>query len=178
MADLGILTLADGKKKISVMSSAPDDMTKPTVTELEAGIDAACRVVKDFALGPTGSDTVDETALCVKGNGKAFGPSNAEGSMSVFRYFDPSTGAPETGGAGTVGDELFQAMKEKGTSLWIALRETSKDSTDPWAADDEVQVYAVQTDDPQNDDGTGYIKRIIKLVVLDFELNGTVAAAA
>lgn len=179
MADLGILTLADGKKKISVMSTAPVDLKAPTVTELTAGIDAACRVVKsDFTLGPTGSDTVEETPLCAQGNGKAWGPSNYEGSMSVFRYFDPTTGAPETGGSGAVGDELFQAVKVKGTQLWIALRETSKDSTEAWAADDEVQVYTVQTDDPQNDDGQGYIKRVVKLTVLAAELDGKVAAGA
>lgn len=174
-----ILTLADAMKKVSVMSTAPADMTKPTITELEAGIDAALRIVKsDFALGPTGSDTVDEVPLAVKGNGKAWGPSNYDGSMSVFRYFDPTTGAPETGGAGTVGDALFQAVKTKGTTLWIAVRETSKDSTEAWAEDDECQVYEVMTDDPQNDDGTGYIKKIVKLSVLSAELDATAAAAA
>lgn len=174
-----ILTLADAMKKVSVMSTAPADMAAPTVTELTAGIDAAPRIVKsDFALGPTGSDTVDEVPLATKGNGKAWGPSNYEGSMSVFRYFDPSTGAPETGGAGTVGDALFQAVKTKGTTLWIAVRETSKDSTDPWLASDEVQVYEVMTDDPQNDDGTGYIKKVVKLSVLSAELDGLVAAGA
>ena len=179
MADLGILTLADGKKKISVMATPPANLKAPTVTELAAGIDAACRIVKsDFSLGPTGSETVDETPLCVKGNGKAWGPSNYEGSMSVFRYFDPATGAPEVGGAGKIGDELFQATKVKGTQLTVALRETSKDSTEAWAADDEVQVYSVQTDDPQNDDGQGYIKRVIKLSVLSAELDGKVAAGA
>jgi hypothetical protein len=171
-------SLADGRIKLSIMSVKPADPLAPTVTELTAGIDAAQRILSsDFALGPTASDTVDEKAIGQEGNVKALTTSNFEGNLTPFRYFD-ATGKAETGVAGEIGDAVFQALKVKGSRVWVAKRFTSKKSTDAWAADDEVEVYEVVTDNARDAEATGYIKKVVPLSVEDAWLNGAVAAGA
>lgn len=173
------LSLADGKTKLAVLSTKPANPNAPTVAELEAGIDASCRILSsDYAVGPQASETVDEKPLCVEGNVQALGPSNYSAEFTVFRYFD-ETGAPETSGVeGEIGDALYQAVKSKGARLWLVERETSRKSTDAWAADDEVAVYEVLLDNPQKPgDSGGYIKRHVVGLVQDAWLDGKVAGA-
>lgn len=169
-------SLADGKIKLSIMSVKPASMDGATLTELNAGIDAACSILaSNFKLGPTGSDKQAEKSLCTAGNANSLGASNAEGEITIFRYFG-TNGQAEVSGAGTIGDAAFQAVKTKGTTVWIAKRFTSKASTDPWAAGDEVQVYECLTDNPVDGEATGYIKKTIPLEVQDFILDGTAVA--
>lgn len=169
-------SLADGRTKLSIMAVAPVDPLAPTVTELEAGIDAACRILaSDFKLGPSSSDKVAEKALCQEGNSNALGASNFEGTITAFRYFS-TDGAAEPSTPPNIGDSVWQALKVKGSHLWIAKRFTSKKSTGPWTATDEVEVYEVLTDNGTDADASGYIKKIVALEVQDAWLNGTVAA--
>ena len=171
-------SLADGRVKLSIMSVKPADPLAPTVTELAAGIDAAMRILSsDFALGPTASDTVDEKPIGQEGNVKVLTTSNYEGNLTPFRYFD-GTGKAETGTGGEVGDAVFQALKVKGSRVWIAKRFTSKKSTDAWAANDEVEVYEVVSDNSSDGEASGYIKKRCPISVEDAWLNGTVAAGA
>lgn len=171
-------SLADGRIKLSIMSVKPADPLNPTVTELEAGIDASMRILSsDFKLGPVASDTVDEKPIGQEGNVKVFTVSNFEGNLTPFRYFD-ATGKAETGVAGEIGDAVFQAMKVKGSRLWIAKRNTSKKSTAPWAATDEVETYEVVTDNAADAEATGYLKKNVPISIEDAWLNGTVAAGA
>ena len=171
-------SLADGRTKVALLTVKPADPKKPTIAELEAGIDASCRLnSSDFNVGATDSETIDEKELCVEGNAVALGPSNATIEFTPFRYFDLDTGKAETGTAeAEIGDAVFQATKHKGTRLWIYVRETSKLSTAPWEAGDEVDGYEFITDNPQQLDRTGYIKRKIKGAFQDLWLNGEVAA--
>lgn len=170
---------ANGKRKICVMTTAPVNLAAPKLSELTAGIDAACAIAEDgYSLGATASDEFTDKAVCEEGNTKDFGASNYEGSLPIFRYFDPTTGAPDVASAGVIGDSLFAALKTKGTELWIAVRETSKNSTAAWAASDEVSVFHVKTDTWQPSDGKGYIKRIVPLAVQgNSVVNGAVAAS-
>ena len=176
------LSLADGKTKFSVMTTAPADFKAPTVDWLNSGIEeAGCRILKDdFKLGMTGAEEVSESPLCRPGKGTAFGADQYEGELTIFRYFDLATGkfeATTPGTPGEVGDAVFQAHKVKGTTLWGAIRETSKDATDPWAEDDEVEIYEYVTDSwRRGPNGAGYIKRIVKLGVSFGEQNAVVAA--
>ncbi|NUP03539.1 MAG: hypothetical protein HOW59_37015 [Nonomuraea sp.] len=172
------LSLADGRIKLSIMSTKPVDPLNPTLAELNAGIDAAMRILSsDFKLGPVASDTVDEKPVGAEGNVKVLTTSNYEGNMTPFRYFD-ATGKAETGTGGEIGDAVFQAMKVKGSRLWVAKRFTSKKSAAAWAADDEVEVYEVVTDNAADAEATGYIKKNVPISVEDAWLNGTVAAGA
>ena len=163
-------SLAIGHKKWSVMSIKPADMAAPTVAELTAGVDASCAVTRDSKVSATASDTVDDPALCEVITEKVLTNANAEADVTVFRYFDGA------GAAEVTADALFQAMKVRGTRLWIAERNTSKMSADAWKAGDEVSVFEVTTDSWQATDAAGYIKAKIPMQAAAFELNGKVAA--
>ena len=176
------LSLADGKTKLAVLSTKPANPNAPTVAELEAGIDASCRILSsDYAVGPQASETVDEKPLCVEGNVQALGPSNYSAEFTVFRYF-AEDGSPEEAGTGEgaeIGDALYQAVKTKGARLYLVERETSKKSTDAWEAGDEVAVYEVLLDNPQKPgDSGGYIKRHVVALVQDAWLDGEVGGTS
>lgn len=169
-------SLADGHTKVALLSTKPADPKAPTLAELNAGIDASCRISSsDYNVAFAASETVDEKELCVEGAAVAFGPSNATIEFTPFRYFT-DMGQPEPTEEAEVGDSVFQATKVKGTRLWIYQRETSKKSTDPWAAEDECEGFEFLTDNPQQVDRTGYIKKRIVGAYQDAWPNCEVAA--
>lgn len=150
-------SLADGHTKFTVLTTKPADPAAPTAAELEAGIDGSCAILaSDFTWGATDSDKIAEKALCVKNNANALGASNFTAGVTPFRFFEDLTGES----APSEGDDLFIALQEKGTTLWGYARKTSKDSTEPWTAGDEIYLGAeFATDEPQPpSDLGGYIK--------------------
>lgn len=167
------LTLADARTKLTILNTAPADLSAITVAELGAGIEASCKVNKpDFRLSPTASDTVPDQPLCQEGNATTFGNSNYEGTMTVLRFLD-ATGKPETSE-----DEVWDAVKTKGSRVWLVKRVGPKWSVD-WAAGDLYQVYEVVTDNPQDPtDMAGYIKSVVPLGVQDARLDGVVAGGS
>lgn len=168
-------SLADGRAKFVILPQRPADPLHPTVAELEDGIDASCRVLSsDYNVGPTASETVDEKPLCVEGNAQAPGPSNYQVEFTVFRYFDDETGQAEESTTDDIGDAVYQAVKVKGTELYVYERFTSKKSTVPFADGDEVSGYHVVTDNPQKTDLGGYIKWRITTFPQDAWLHGVV----
>lgn len=173
-------SLADGRVKLSVMDTKPANPLAPTVTELDAGLEASLRVLSsDYKLGAVASDTVDEKPIGQEGNVKVLTTSNYEGNLSIFRYFNTTTHVAEAGTgttSDTVGDDVYQAMKAKGTRLWIAKRFTDKASSAAWAATDEVEVFEVVTDNSFDMEATGYIKRNVPISIEDAWLNGAVVS--
>lgn len=173
-------SLAAGKHRISVMTAKPASMTAPAATELEAGIIGACRILDDdYSLKPATSDRVAERAVCEDAESPSLGPGKFEdGNVTVFRYFD-AQGKAEIGVGGDIGDAMFQAMKTKGTELWIGDRWTSKASSAPFAAGDELGMYHVVTDEPIPMPANGFIKwRIPLLIQGDSEPQAVVATGA
>lgn len=164
-------TLADARTRVSIMTVAPADMDALELGELTAGIDASCRLLKsDYRLSPTASDTVDDTELCSEGNAVTFGASNYEGTVTPFWYLD------QDGKLVALDNATWEALKEKGSELWIAEREGPK-YDEPWAVGDQYDVYRVITDNPQKPaDRAGYIKRVVPLGVQDARLNKLVVA--
>lgn len=149
-------SLADGKTKFTVLTTEPANPASPTITELNAGIQAAANILaSDFTWGAADSDTVAERSLADKNNVNAYAASNYTAGITPFRYFDETTGAPDP-----TEDALFDAVKEKGTELWCYARRTGKDAGAVWAAADEIFLGAkVITDEPQPpSDLGGYIK--------------------
>src|SRR5690606_25449480 len=125
-------SLADGKKKFTILPAKPVDINAITLTEITAGGDYSCWVLSSgFDLGFAASDTVDEKALCVEGNAQALGNSNFQGGFTVFREFD-ATGMPDTT---ALSEELWDLVKEKGNTLHIAVRHSGKKSGDAWTVD-------------------------------------------
>lgn len=169
-----VKSLADGHTKLAVLATKPVNPEAPTITELKAGIDASCRIAKSpYTLGPTTSETVNDPELCVDVNSTVYGASNFEGQIAPFRYFDDKTGQVDV-----EGDVVYQALKTKGTEVWLVERESGKKSTDEWAAGDDVSVYRVLLDNPKKSDRTGYVKNIIDLAVQEGHLNAKVGAGA
>jgi len=166
--------LADGKTKFTILTTKPADPANPTATELNAGIDASCNVLaSDFNWSAADSDKIAEKALCDVGNSNAIGASNYTTGVTLWRYYATAGGIDATADAG------FAALKEKGTTVWAYARESDKDSTEPWAASDEIYLGGeVITDTPQRLDGTGFIKRRIPLEAQRMYDDITVAAGA
>lgn len=152
-------SLADGHEKIAVLLEEPDNPDNPTVTELVAGIDAACAILASgWTFGPTDSESFSEPAVCDEDNPEAYGRSNGQFMATLFRYFASLT----PGQADPIADALFAALKAKGTRVWVYSRLTAKKSTEAWAASDEIRYGAeVLTDTPQNPEPGGYIKRMV-----------------
>lgn len=167
-------SLADGHIKLAVLTDEPANAAAPTVAELTAGIDAACRILaSDFNWTAADSDKVAEKALCDINNVNALGASNFTAGITIFRYFNAGTGV-----ADPTEDSLFTATKTKGTSLWVYPRKTGKLATAAWAATDEIYLGGeVLTDSPQEPtDAGGYIKKRIPLEPQSMHQN--IAAAA
>lgn len=158
---MGVKTLADGRIRLAMLPTVPANIDALKVADLAGAVDLSCSVMKsDFVLGPTGSGTVDEQEMCKAGEGKAFGPTAYEGSVTVFRYLD------EAGKPVAADDGVFTALRTKGTEVCLVVR-TGPDVSAPWAAGDEYEAYVVTTDEPQvpSDRFTGYIKWKIPLAV-------------
>lgn len=147
-----IRSLADGHIKFIILTTAPANPAAPTVAELAAGIDASCNIAAgDFLWSATDSDKVADKALCVLNNANSLGPSNYQGGVTPFRYFDDVTQNPDV-----TADAVFGALKVKGTELWGYARQTAKLSTDDIAADDEIFLGArFLTDEPQKPSDLG-----------------------
>ena len=152
-------SLADGKIKLTMLPTAPEDPSALTTTELNAGIDIQCDILaSDFRLSATASDTVGDSPLCNDSNAVVYGRSNYEGSMTPFRYFD------ETGAVDATEDTLWAAAKAKGTHLHLVKRWNGKPHDEDWAAGDEYEYWHVITDEPQDpSDMGGYIKKVVPL---------------
>ncbi|MDK6230737.1 hypothetical protein QP123_11010, partial [Streptococcus agalactiae] len=71
-----------------------------------------------------------------------------------------------------------EALRTKGTTLWLVEREGPEYDKD-YEVGDEIDIYEVVTDTPQKpSDRTGYIKRTIPLGVQNAYENVKVVAAA
>ena len=146
--------LADGKTKFTVLTTKPLNPAAPTATELNAGIDLSCDILSsDFTWSATDSDKIAEKALCDEGNANAIGASNYSAGFTLWRKFATAGGFDATAEAG------WEAVKEKGTTLYGYARQMDKDATEDWAAADEIYLGAeFITDTPQRTDGSGFIK--------------------
>jgi hypothetical protein len=168
-----MLTLADGRTRLVALTTKPANPEAVTATEANAGVRLECRILKsDYRLSPTGSDTIPDTKLCAEGNAVAYGASNYEGSVTPFRELTPA------GLADPANDVAWEALKDKGTRLWL-LESEGKKHTEDFVAGDPYDLYEVITDNPQKPgDRGGYIKRVVPLGVQDAWLNKEIASGA
>lgn len=153
--------LADGKIKIAVLTAEPVNPKLPTKTELDAGIDASLNVLlSDFTWTNAASATFDEKPVGRKGQSMALGISNYDVGMTFIREF------LEAGGADAAGDDAaYQAVRVKGSTVWIYVRETEKDSDEPWEVGDEIYLGGeVQSDSPTRVNSDGDLKRRVAFV--------------
>lgn len=154
--------LADGHIKFALLTTKPLEPAQPKTTELTAGIDMSCKVLREnFQFGAADSDKIGEAALCDTANSNALGPSNFQVGFTVWRMFEDDGDdfdAEEDAG--------FEAVKIKGATVWLYGRQTKKLATDPWAAGDEIFFGCeAVNDEPQRADTGGFIKYRVPMEV-------------
>lgn len=161
---------AEGHEKWILLSALPADPESVTLEEAAAGIDASCRISSaDSRISAAASATFSDPAICDEIAVQEFGQSNYEGQIAPFRYWTEA-GAPDLEGSGTgpdqLGDQVYQAVQEKGTELYILVRETSKRSREELAEKDPYDIYQAVTDNPQRPSSRdGFQKRIVPLTI-------------
>ena len=166
-------SLADGKTKVTILPTKPADPKAITLAELTAGIEASCAILSgDYNVGAATSESVDEKALCQPGNAATWGAENGTIEFTLFLEFDDDKHLDIESDAG----KAFEAVKHKGTEVYIVQRDNDKFSTEDWAAGDEYEYFHGIADHPQHVDRTGYTKRKITAAFQDMELHGVVAA--
>lgn len=153
--------LADAKTTFILLDELPDDPRNPTVEELE-GENASCVVGKSgFAIGAGAPNTESDTPLCTEGESQIPVSKTYEATFNVYRYFDR-----ETGQIDTEEDFLFQALKDFGSEVHVAVREGGKGYEDPIEAGDEVSIYTLVAGGMgRSTDAGGYSKRVAHVTV-------------
>ena len=165
--------LSRGRTKVAVLTAEPADPAAPTVTELAAGIDAADLIPSSMWNWTVGDPTTeDDTPLSSEADQEVPVADTYDLSFGVYR------GYLAAGGVDPTGDALFEAVKERGTTLWIYARKTDKLSTEAWAASDEIYLGGeVTTSSPKDVEG-GYIKFEVPLFPVKMQKFIAVAAGA
>lgn len=156
---------ADGKKKWAMLTEKPAAASGiPNEDELNAGIDFSCVVLEsDIAWTPTASDTFNEKTSCQVGNSSAFGASNYDTALTFMREY-LEAGGPDT----LAGDKAYEAVRVKGSEVWIYMRESDKLSTEPWEAGDIIDLGGrVRSDNPARVNNDGDIKRRVQFAPQD-----------
>lgn len=165
-------SLADGKTKVTILPTAPADPKAITLEELTAGIEASCAILtSDYNVGAATSESVDEKPLCTPGNASTWGAENGTMEFSLFLEFDEDHKLDLESDAG----KAYEAVKYKGTEVYLVQRESSKTSKEDWEAGDEYEFFHGIADNPQHVDRTGYVKRKITAAFQEMELHGVVA---
>lgn len=156
--------IADGNVKFTILTTPPANPAAPTATELNAGIDASCLVAQEnFSWTAADSDRTSEKKLCASTNAEGLGAGNSNLAMTVYRVADPATGVVDP-----VADELFEAVRERGTELYGYTRVNGKAHSAAWAAADEFDYGAkFITDNPQLVGPTGSVKYVIPCLPQD-----------
>lgn len=154
-----------------LLTTEPADLTAVTATEANAGIRAECFLTTDSRISASGSTTTQEAAICDGAVAAIPVDRQFEGSLTVFRDLDPATGQPAASG-----DEVFQALSEFGTTLWVLVSK-GPEYTEDFASGQEYKVYEVITDEPQEPSSReGSIKEVVPLHVQRGE-RGVIATA-
>lgn len=166
-------TPADGGRKVTVLTTKPQNLQAVTPTEANAGVDIHDHVLKsDYRVSPTGSTTHNDTPLGAKGNHTHFAQSQASGNVTPFRDLDEN-GRPVTD---SETEAVFQLFAAKDQEMWLMDR-LGPDPDEPWVADDEYSIYTVRPDDMQDpSDGGGFIKYVTPLAVGEFHRFKKIAA--
>lgn len=157
---MALRTLMDGRLKVTILTADPTisplDGEEIPLATLTGGIDATCDLAKSGTrFSATASDTITDARLCDEANTNALGASNYEAAMAVFWLLD-TDGAYDSDDNAT-----FEALREKGSTVWVVLREGPSAKT-AWAAGDAYELWEFVSDNPQRPTETsGYIKRII-----------------
>ncbi|AIX99774.1 hypothetical protein ART_0176 [Arthrobacter sp. PAMC 25486] len=129
------------------------DISKPTVTELTAGVNITCAVVAGYDLGMDASEEITGKGVCDKGKVVNFGDANYKGSLQFFLEAEDDATAATS--AYIAAEEFFTTRGIK----FDLFRRIGKASDVPITATDKVEGYGFVTDYPQfasGADASGY----------------------
>lgn len=121
------------------------DPAKPTVAELNAGINISCAIQTGYTLGFTDSDTDDSKTICDEGNVQNRGFANYEASLTAFR--DPIDVTNTT--VFTTFRDLFKDGRVEG---YLVSRQGKKAAM-PYVAEDYISIFKVTSDYMQESGG-------------------------
>ena len=116
-------------------------INQPSDAYASQGGNISCAVLDDMNLGLASSDPSDTNTLCSKGNTEALTFFNFNAEVSVLRDEDI-----DGDGVFNLARDLFRAPD---VAYFLVHRvRGGKDSTETFAAGDEVDIYYVWTDNP------------------------------
>lgn len=121
------------------------DIFNITATELDAGLNFSCAVVRGYTLNPTDSDTDDSASICDSGNVENRLYDNYEGELTMFRDADITD-------ATSVFNEAFEYFKEPDKRFYI-VRRIGKRNTAAAVAGDELEAFLFTNDHLRSVDG-------------------------
>src|SRR5690625_723071 len=129
--------LADAKTTLILHDELPENPNNPTAAELE-GQNASCVVGKaGFGIGAGTPNTEADTPLCTEGESQIPVSKTYEANMNVYRYFDAE------GQIDPEEDFFFQALKDFGSEVHVAVREGGKGHKDQLVEGGEVVIYTM-----------------------------------
>jgi hypothetical protein len=142
MGSLGPKMLNTANRRLDWVPTIAD-ITKPTPTELNAGVNLTCRVtVANYQFGITGTNIITDPSPCDSIEAGAPGMDTFEASFDMFRFKD------------TVDDLAWTTFTDKNLAGFLVERvgqvaEGEKPEDVPYAADDEVAIMQGLTLSPQ-----------------------------
>lgn len=126
-------------------ADAVTDIKNITATELDAGLNFSCAVVRGYTLNPTDSDTDDSASICDSGNVENRLYDNYEGEFTMFRDADITD-------ATSVFNTAFEFFKEPDKRFYI-VRRVGKRNTAAAIGGDEVEAFLFINDHIRSVDG-------------------------
>lgn len=121
------------------------DINDITATELDAGLNFSCAVVRGYTLNPTDSDTDDSASICDSGNVENRLYDNYEGEFTMFRDADVTDTT-------SVFNEAFEYFKEPDKRFYV-VRRVGKRNTESAVAGDELEAFLFTNDHIRSVDG-------------------------
>ena len=153
---VSIPVLADKGITVWWLDGKPTDPFAPTAEDIN-GQNIECVLGRDFNIGSTTPQTTDDGPLCQGAGVQVPTGTLWAATMSAIRKYDPTTRQIHV-----ADDAFYQAAKELGSELWIAVRDGGKNPLiDPDAEEgDEVSIYRVLFGQAgRSSDRAGYQKR-------------------
>lgn len=166
-------TLADQNRKIAVIVEPVANLSSIPADLLNDALEASCRATQaDTRFAAAASETISDPAVCEDSGASTLGASSWEGTLGLFRFFNEE----EPGAADPIGDQIYQALKVKGTEVVVVERQVNKKWDEPFAEGDEIRAFRVEADNwvPSTEQHTGYIKGTFPMTVRAADQNAVV----
>lgn len=126
------------------------DPSKPTLAELNAGINLSCAIATGYTLNFTDSDTDDSKTICDEANVQNRGFSNYEASLTFYRA--PIGATDLESQTFEVAYDLFKGNKRE--LGWLVSRQGYKSDVS-FAANQPFSIFKVMNDYGQDVSGEG-----------------------